>query len=129
VIPCRWVALIALTAVTATSGFAQQAQNRIYSNVEYNEEGGDLLGVELTISVNGSHVSGQLKIYQGGCADPTPVVGSLMGNKLNVSGAGNGLGKVELAGNLDADAVTGILKTANEKGEKIRLKRIQTPHC
>ena len=55
---------------------AQSGEHRVYSNVKYNEEGGDLLGTELDLTINDGRVDGTLKIYQGGCADPVRLSGS-----------------------------------------------------
>lgn len=109
---------------------AQQDESYIYSNVQYNEEGGDLLGVELLLTLNGSHVRGQLRIYQGCCTDPIDVLGSLTGTRMDVSGKSDMYGKIELIGTLRDDAVAGVLRLEKaEKTEKVRLKKISKPHC
>src|ERR1700688_4574910 len=79
-------ALCAVASVLLAVGGiqAQQDESHIYSNVEYNEEGGDLLGVELSVTVSGSHVKGQLKIYEGGCAAPMEVSGSQVGTRIDL---------------------------------------------
>jgi hypothetical protein len=124
-----WSRAVILATLTLTSALPQVAQPRIYSNVEYNEEGGDLLGVELEISNNSGQIKGNLKIYEGGCAAPIAVTGSLTDSKIEVSGTGEGYGKVELTGRLVGGVITGMLRVGDEKGEKVRLKRIQKGHC
>jgi hypothetical protein len=94
---------------------AQQDESHIYSNVEYNEEGGDLLGVELLVTVNGTHVKGQLKIYEGGCAAPTEVSGLLAGTRMDLSGKSDMYGKIELVGTIRGDTLAGVLQL--EKAE------------
>jgi hypothetical protein len=121
---CLSVAILASLAVLAR---AQEA--RIYSNVEYNEEGGDLLGVEVRIKADDGRAGGELKIYEGGCAQPIAVAGSLTRGKLDVSGKSDTYGKVELDGTISNDVMTGTLLTEGAKPEKVRLKRISKPHC
>jgi hypothetical protein len=109
---------------------AQQDESRIYSNVEYNQEGGDLLGVEVQLTTNGAKIKGQLKIYQGGCAAPVAVSGSLIGDRMNLSGGSEEYGKIELAGTIRDTTVEGILRMEKAgKPEKVRLKKILKPHC
>jgi hypothetical protein len=73
-----WRALLsgAVFLAVITAG-AQRAERQIYSDVYFNEEGGDLLGTELDLVVGGRDVSGSLRIYQGGCATPSAVRGTL----------------------------------------------------
>jgi hypothetical protein len=124
--------LCALASILLAVGgiSAQQEENHVYSDVKYNKEGGDLLGVELLLTLNGSHVRGQLKIYQGGCTDPIEILGSLTGTRMDVSGRSDMYGKVELIGTLRDNAVAGVLRLEKaEKTEKVRLKKISKPHC
>jgi hypothetical protein len=96
---------------------APQDECCIDSNVEYNQEGGDLLGVELLVALNGRHIKGQLKIRQGGCTAPIEF-GSLTGTRMDLSGKSDRWGKIELAGDLRDDTVAGVLPL--EKAEKSR---------
>jgi hypothetical protein len=125
----RWLFVIALVVVTAISMHAQTPQPRIYSNVEFNKEGGDLLGMELQLSAKGDHLDGQLKIYQGGCAAPIAVTGLLTGNKLHLSGRSDEYGNIDLMGQFQGDVITGTIRIGNGYSEKLRLKRILKPHC
>jgi hypothetical protein len=121
---------IAVVFLVLVSMGAQQDQSRIYSNVEYNEEGGDLLGVEVQLTTNGAQIRGQLKIYQGGCAAPVDVSGSLIGGKVDLSGKSEEYGKIELAGMIRDATIQGILHMEKAaKPEKVRLKKILKPHC
>lgn len=109
---------------------SQRGQHRIYSNVQYNQEGGDLLGTELELIVIGARVEGTLKIYQGRCPGPIQIVGSLSGGKVEVSGQNDVYGKVEITGTVHGNRLRGLLHL--EKGqrpEKIQLKEITNPHC
>jgi hypothetical protein len=121
---------IALVVLVVVSMGAQQDESRIYSNVEYNQEGGDLLGVEVQLTTNGAKIKGQLKIYQGGCAAPVAVSGSLIGDRMNLSGGSEEYGKIELAGTIRDTTFEGILRMEKAgKPEKVRLKKILKPHC
>jgi hypothetical protein len=64
---------------------AQQGESCIHSSVEYNEEGGDLLEVELLVTLNGS-IKRQLKIHQGGGSAPIELFGSLTGTRMDLFG-------------------------------------------
>jgi hypothetical protein len=124
--------LCALVSILLAVGgvSAQQDESYIYSNVEYNKEGGDLLGVELLLTHDGSHVRGQLKIYQGGCTDPIEVLGSLTGTRMDVSGKSDMFGDIELMGTLRDDTFAGRLRLGKaEKAKNVRLKKISKPHC
>jgi hypothetical protein len=123
-----FLSVVILVSVAALA-CAQESQARIYSSVEYNEEGGDLLGLEIRILPSEGHISGELKIYEGGCAQPIAVVGSLALGKLDVSGKSDAYGKIELDGTLSSEALTGTLRMEGAKPEKVRLKRISKPHC
>jgi hypothetical protein len=127
---CLRILLLA-AAVTAFAGAkAQSAGHRVYSNVEYNEEGGDLLGTELDLTINNGRVDGTLKIYQGGCSDPIHFGGSSSSGKLHVSGSSDAFGKVEITGTLIRDSFKGLMRLERARGpEKIELKQILKPHC
>jgi hypothetical protein len=121
---------VVLALLWCTVVNAERTEQRIYSNVEYNEEGGDLLGTELELTIHEGGVDGHLKIYQGGCADPIQVTGTLSGNEVHVSGQRENYGKIELAGTVRDSSFSGSLRIEKAKTtQKIRLKRIATPHC
>jgi hypothetical protein len=109
---------------------AKDVKHQIWSNVEYNEEGGDLLGIELDVTITGSRIDGTLKVYQGACAGPIRVTGSLSGNDVHLSGRSDVYGRTEITGRVSGGRMSGSLRL--EKGqspEKIRLKTIAKPHC
>ena len=109
---------------------AQQDESRIYSNVEYNKEGGDLLGFELLVTTDGTEIKGQLKIYEGGCAAPVDVSGSLAGTTMDLSGKSDVYGTIELVGTIRDAKVLAVLRIGKgAKPEKVRLKKILKPHC
>ncbi len=107
------------------------AKSRIYSNVEYIEEGaGDLLGYELEVKVDGSRVTGVLRIYEGGCGSPAPVAGTLAGSKISLSGRSEVYGKVDISGSMSDDLVKATLRMEKAaEPETIKLKVIPKPHC
>ncbi len=122
--------VIASVFLFAVGMRAQQDETSIYSNVEYNQEGGDLLGVELRVTTNGASIEGQLKIYEGGCAAPVSVSGSLTGTRMDLSGKSDEYGKIELTGTLRDATVAGILLMEKAgKPEKVRLKKVLKAHC
>lgn len=103
---------------------------RIYSDVHIEEAAGDLVGTEVELKIEGTKATGVLRIYQGGCAEPVQVTGSLSGNAVHVSGEGQGFGKIEITGNLRRGGLEGLLRLErNHTAEKIRLKKITKPHC
>ena len=127
---CFRVFLVLATVAVFASVYAQSGEHRIYSNVEYNEEGGDLLGTELDLTINDGRVEGTLKIYQGGCADPVRLSGSSASGKLHASGQGAAFGKVEITGTLLRDSLNGSMRLEKaQSSEKIRLVKIAKPHC
>lgn len=120
----------AVSLAPSLSYSTAQTRSRIYSNVEYNEEGGDLLGYELEIQLDGSRVTGILRIYEGGCGQTAPVAGSLSGGKISLRGKDKFYGKVELNGTMSNDLVKATLRMEKaEKPETIKLKLIPKPHC
>jgi hypothetical protein len=124
-----WRLLIPVGALLALVGsVAQSWEHRIYSNVYYNEEGGDLLGTELDLIVNGHNVSGSLRIYQGGCAAPSVVRGTLVHGKLQLTGESAPYvgGKFEVAGTIHAGV---LILGKGAASEETRLKRVGKAHC
>jgi len=98
--------------------------------VEYNEEGGDLLGYELEIQLDGSRVTGILRIYEGGCGSPAPVAGTLSGGKISLRGEDKFYGKVEMSGTMSNDLVKATLRMEKAaRPEIIKLRLIPKPHC
>lgn len=125
----KLVAALALVILGFLGAHAQQPETHIYSNVEYNEDGGDLLGFELVLTANGSHANGQLKIYEGGCASPTPVSGSISGAKIQLTGASEAYGKIEVVGTVRKGALDASVRLEKGEGENVHLKEISKPHC
>ncbi len=124
------VTVCAISLVFSLSYSAAEAKSRIYSNVEYNQEGGDLLGYELEIQLDGSRVTGVLRIYEGGCGNLAPVAGTLSRGKISLRGEDKFYGKVELSGTMSSDLIKATLRMEKaEKPEAIKLKLIPKPHC
>ena len=120
----------AISLAPSLSYSAAETKSRIYSNVEYNEEGGDLLGYELEIQVDGSRVTGILRIYEGGCGTPAPVAGTLSRGKISLRGDDKFYGNVELSGTMSNDLVKATLRMEKAaKPETIKLRLIPEPHC
>lgn len=109
---------------------AAGTKSRIYSNVEYNDGGGDLLGYELELHLDRSRLTGLLRIYEGGCGSSTPVTGTLSGGKISLHGEDRFYGKVEMSGRMSNDLVKATLRMEKAaKPEIIKLKLIRKPHC
>ena len=124
------VIVCAISLAHSLSYGAARTKSRIYSNVEYNEEGGDLLGYELEFHLNGSQVTGVLRIYEGGCGSPTPVAGTLAVSKLSLSGKNDFYGKVDISGSLSNNLLKATLHMEKAaQPETIELKTILKPHC
>lgn len=109
----------------------KDAESRIYSNVEFVDEGaGDLIGIEMQLKVRGSEADGSVKVYQGSCATPDSFRGTLAGSRLQVNGESTVYGKFTIEGTLtDSDFVGDLNLENGAKPEKIRLKPIAKPHC
>jgi len=124
-----WALLLFLALTNASA--RENPGPRIYSDVRHVEQGTrDLLGTELELKISGTEASGVLRIYQGGCAEPVQVTGSVSASKIDVSGEGQGFGKIEITGNLHGRGLNGLLRLERtHTSEKIRLKIIKKPHC
>jgi len=121
--------LLVLLAVTASA--KENSKPHIYSDVRLEEQGEkDLIGTELELKMDGSTAAGVARIYQGRCAEPVKVTGSVSGNTIHVSGEGEGVGKIDITGKLEHGRFKGVLRLDRvHSSEKIRLKRISKPHC
>jgi hypothetical protein len=124
------VLVCAISLAHSLSYGAVGTKSRIYSNVEYNEEGGDLLGYELELHRDGSRVTGVLRIYEGGCGSPVPVAGALSEGKIDLRGEDKFYGKVEMSGWMSNDLVKATLRMEKAiKPETIKLRLVPRPHC
>lgn len=122
-----WPLLVVLVAINVS---ASNPVRHIYSDVRYVEGGVDLVGTELELKIEGAAATGVLRIYDGRCAEPVAVTGSVSGETLHISGEGVGYGKVEITAKLRHGRVDGVLRLDRaHTSETIRLKRIAKPHC
>ena len=128
---CARIAVVVCAISLAHSlGYGAATKSRIYSNVEYNEEGGDLLGYELELHLDGPRATGVFRIYEGGCGSPAPVVGTLTRGELNLRGEDKFYGKVEINGRMSNELVKATLRMEKAlKPETIKLSLIPRPHC
>jgi hypothetical protein len=129
-----WPLLLVLGVISASA--KETSAPRIYSDVRLEEGETELVGTELELKIDGTAVTGVVKIYQGGCAEHVPVAGSASGNKIHVSGEGQGFGKIEITGTMQnghigqSDHFDGLMRLErNHTSEKVRLKKIPKPHC
>ncbi len=126
------VCLLFLLLAVIPAAAKEDARGRIYSDVHAVDDGGagELVGTELELKIDGSKATGIVRIYQGGCAEPVPVTGSFSGNTINVSGEGEGFGKIEITGHFRHGHLDGSLQLDRiHHSEKIRLGKIRKPHC
>ena len=121
--------LLVLLAVTASA--KENSKPHIYSDVHLEEQGErDLIGTELELNTEGSAATGIARIYQGRCAEPVKLTGSVSGNTIHLSGEGESVGKIDITGKLEHGRFDGVLRLDRvHSSEKIRLKRISKPHC
>ena len=121
-----------LCAVFVVQGFTQAApkpKTHIYSNVEYNKEGGDLLGYEIELDVSGSQVAGVMRIYEGGCGETVPLTGTLTTEKLTLHGQSRTYGSVHISGIVGSNIKATIRMEKATQAETVKLKPIAKPHC
>jgi hypothetical protein len=123
-----WPLLLLLAVVDASA--KDNAGPRVYSDVRHEEGGTDMVGTELELNISGNSATGVLKIYYGGCAEHVPVTGTSSGNTIQISGEGQGYGKMEITANFRHGGLDGSLRLErNHTSEKIRLKKIKKAHC
>jgi hypothetical protein len=126
----RIAVIVCVISLAHSLSYGAGTKSRIYSNVEYNEEGGDLLGYELELHLDGSRATGVLRIYEGGCGSPAPVAGTLTGGKISLRGEDKFYGKVEISGRMANELVEATLRMEKAaKPETIKLRLIPKPHC
>jgi hypothetical protein len=122
--------LLLLILVVVNASAKDKSVARVYSDVRIVEEDKDLAGTELELKIDGNAVTGVVRIYDGGCAESVPVLGSSSGDTIRVSGEGQGFGKIEITGKLEHGRFQGSLRLDRlGKSEKIRLKKISKRHC
>lgn len=125
-----WHRLLFVAVCACVGAKAQSVQHHVYSNVQYNEQGGDLLGTDLDFTRNAGEVDGVLKIYQGGCADPIHFSGSSLHKRLHISARSDAYGKIDISGTFQGNRFNGTLRLEKAgSSEKVRLKKIVQPHC
>lgn len=106
------------------------APSVIYSNVEYNDEAGDLLGFEIELRSGGASAEGVLRIYQGACGEVTPVQGSFERTRAHLEGTNATLGKVVIDGMVHDDDLNATIRFEKApQAETVHLKKIAKPHC
>src|SRR5947209_5286411 len=106
---------------------AEQPDHRVYSDVRYIEEAGDLVGSELELDFRSEQVQGFLRFYQGGCGTNVTVSGTLLHDQIRLSGQSDEYGKIEITGHIEPGKFNGTLiqrKQANSSREKLKLHRI-----
>jgi hypothetical protein len=96
--------VVLLTLLLPPVDAQRKPLHRLYSNVQFIEEAGDLTGLELELKFEGKKISGELRNYEGACGNPTQVAGTLDDELLNLHGVNESYGAVKLTGTIDFDA-------------------------
>ena len=124
------ILLCTIAAVQGSSQTPAKAKTHIYSDVEYNEEGGDLLGYEIEFRLSGSQVTGTMRIYEGGCGEPVPLTGKLTAGKLRLRGQSRTYGGVDIGGIVGNGSIKATIRMEKAtEAETVKLKSIAKPHC
>lgn len=120
----------AVFVVQAVSKSSAKTAILIYSNVEYiKEEAGDLVGYEIEFNVNGSQVTGVMRIYEGGCGEPVPLTGKLTARRLSLHGKSRTYGDVRISGIVSSSINATIRMEKATQAETVKLTPIAKPHC
>jgi hypothetical protein len=116
------------------------AHSEIYSNAQYIEEAGDVVGYELALERNGNSLSAILYDYEGAPTEEgVHLTGRLVGRKLRLEGrwAGNLIGEraekqtaetgqATVEGSLDSSGFRGVIKLNDlSTPTKVRMKRVK----
>jgi hypothetical protein len=97
---------------------------RVYSNVRYHQDSGDLLGDELVLVILGSKVSATLNNFQGDRHPNQSVLnGTLIENRLRLYGKDE-FGKFRLTGTLSGNQLSAII-TGRRIGQAPTSRRTQ----
>jgi hypothetical protein len=125
-----WIVLSTIAVAQGSSHAGTKARNHIYSNVEYNEEGGDLLGYEIEFIANGPRVTGVLRIYQGGCGEPVPLTGELTDGKIALGGESRSYGVVKISATIIQGHMSATIRIEKSaKPETVKLQAAAKAHC
>lgn len=125
-----WRSLVALLILSnCRAGSQNNIPRRLYSNVKFIPEAGDLIGFELEVKFEGTIVSGEFRDYEGACGIPTAVSGAREGTKLSLRGHNEQFGEVEIAGVLGENTARLTIRVGRDRPKIEKLKRSTKPHC
>ena len=125
----RYILIVAFALVHWQSHAQRAPLHRLYSSVQFIEEAGDLIGLELDLNSVGRSVSGELRNYQGACGIPTQVTGILDGKRLTLHGVNEFYGDVNLDGTLSGKTAKLTVKFGKGPSEAVVLKPTAKAHC
>ena len=91
---------VLLTLVHLPADAQGKPLHRVFSNVQFIEQAGDLIGLELELMFEGKKISGELRNYEGACGNPTLVTGTLDDERPKLHGVNEYYGVVRLTGTL-----------------------------
>jgi hypothetical protein len=108
-----------LLAGEAQAGGYDLKGARVYSNVCYNVEGGDLLGAEVIVRPAGTQPRLLFRRVEGDLGDPVPARGDVIGSRVRFSIIEDG-GEIHFEGRLNGARMSGYLD--GPRHERLRLK-------
>ena len=121
--------LILLTLLHSVASSQTTFLHRVYSNVRFIEDAGDLLGFELELNFDGSKVSGEFRNYEGACGIPTEVSGTIERGRLTLKGVNKQYGKIKISGTLDDQYSRVTISVGEGTRETVKLKTVAKASC
>lgn len=121
--------LILLTLLHSLASSQSTFRHRVYSNVRFIEDAGDLLGFELELNFDGSKVSGEFRNYEGACGIPTEVSGTIETGRLTLKGVNKRYGKIKISGTLDDQYSRVTIRVGEGTPENVTLKTVAKASC
>ena len=123
---CLVAGLLILFAATGSNAGTED-RTGFFTNLHFNEEGGDLLGYELYIGLVRDGYTGVLYECQGGCFPMQIIVPKFDGDTITFQYADSEGEKLIFTGSVDGNGITGSshLPGVGSLGE-VRLLRKQT---
>jgi hypothetical protein len=120
------LAIVLLFLLPAVSLKAEPRRARVpgtYSNLQFNEDGGDLLGMEIKIVPIGDHFQAVVLVSEGEPQPMVVVVVSVHGNSLGFSVPGKDRTSWKFSGQVSPKSLTGTISYAQGGVEKVVLPR------
>jgi hypothetical protein len=120
---------ILLTLLPSMASSQTTFLHRVYSNVRFIEDAGDLLGFELELNFDGSKVSGEFRNYEGACGIPTEVSGTLERGRITLKGVNKRYGKIKISGTLDDQYSRVRIRVGEGTPKNVTLRMVAKSSC